>query len=656
MASALGATLVGPMEIEVQLDPHHLEALTHATPLTAITELIWNALDADADDVRVVLVENELQGVVEIRVEDDGHGMTHERAVEGFQSLGGSWKRLAGRSPGGRALHGREGHGRFRAAGLGRHVLWHTVAADPADESRNLAFDVEMRIADISHVEITDPEPTADPPGTRVVIDEFSAPPAGLGGDGPVEKLTGTFGLYLQTHSAHMRFGDADIDPASIQAHRKEYEITVGDSAQPAKLTAIEWTRRVERAIYLCNEDGLPLGDVQAGIHAPGFEFTAYLEWSGFAEDEALVLADLGSGETRDLVEAAREKLREHFKERGDEETRKLIEDWKAEKVYPFADEPATTKAEKASRDLFDVVAVSASTAVNASESKSARRLSLRLLREALENDPGSLHKVLREVLDLKQDRLEELSHLLDRSSLTSFIATSKAITDRLEFLRALESLVLDPDLAKVVKERSQLHRILANETWVFGEEFALAADDESLTTVLRRHLAILERERLAPEEVLDQHGKRRIVDLMLSRSLQQNRNKREHLVIELKAPSVAIGSKELSQIENYATAVAEDTRFETVEVEWDFFVVSTEVKGTAAVKRESENAPYGQIMNAKGIRVWVYTWAEIIQEADHRLKFLRQQLDYQPDEDRAFAYLRKTHAKYLPEQVADAA
>ncbi len=343
MASGLGATLVGPMEIEVQLDPHHLEALTHATPLTAITELIWNALDADADHVRVVLVENELQGVVEIRVEDDGHGMTHERAVEGFQSLGGSWKRLAGRSPGGRALHGREGHGRFRAAGLGRHVLWHTVAADPADASRNVAFDVEMRISDISHVEITDPEPTADPPGTRVVIDEFSAPPAGLGGDGPVEKLTGTFGLYLQTHGAQVRFGDSEIDPASIQAHRTEYEVTVGDAAQPAKLTTIEWTRRVERAIYLCNEDGLPLGDVQAGIHAPGFEFTAYLAWPGFAEDEALVLADLGSGETRDLVEAAREKLREHFKERADEETRRLIEDWKAEKVYPFADEPATT-------------------------------------------------------------------------------------------------------------------------------------------------------------------------------------------------------------------------------------------------------------------------------------------------------------------------
>jgi hypothetical protein len=51
------------MEIEVQLDPHHLETLTRATPLTGIIELLWNALDADATDVRVVLVENELVGL-----------------------------------------------------------------------------------------------------------------------------------------------------------------------------------------------------------------------------------------------------------------------------------------------------------------------------------------------------------------------------------------------------------------------------------------------------------------------------------------------------------------------------------------------------------------------------------------------------------------
>jgi hypothetical protein len=35
-------------------------------------------------------------------------------------------------------------------------------------------------------------------------------------------------------------------------------------------------------------------------------------------------------------------------------------------------------------------------------------------------------------------------------------------------------------------KKRSK-RRLNFNKTWVFGEEFALTADDESLTTVLQR-------------------------------------------------------------------------------------------------------------------------------------------------------------------------
>ena len=41
-------------------------------------ELVWNALDADASDVRVSLGENELGGIDEVRVTDDGTGMTPE--------------------------------------------------------------------------------------------------------------------------------------------------------------------------------------------------------------------------------------------------------------------------------------------------------------------------------------------------------------------------------------------------------------------------------------------------------------------------------------------------------------------------------------------------------------------------------------------------
>lgn len=54
--------------------------------------------------------------------------------------------------------------------------------------------------------------------------------------------------------------------------------------------------------------------------------------------------------------------------------------------------------------------------------------------------------------------------------------------------------------------------------------------------------------------------------------------------------------------------------------------------------------------MNAEGIRVWALTWGEILDNALHRLKFVRQHLDYQPSAAEAIRYLRETHAKYLPD------
>jgi hypothetical protein len=39
--------------------------------------------------------------------------------------------------------------------------------------------------------------------------------------------------------------------------------------------------------------------------------------------------------------------------------------------------------------------------------------------------------------------------------------------------------------------ERRQLQRLLAPSAWLFGKEFNLTADDESLNTVLERHRAL---------------------------------------------------------------------------------------------------------------------------------------------------------------------
>src|SRR5258706_5547739 len=58
----------------------------------AISEFVWNALDADATEVCVDLVRNALGGLNSIVIRDNGTGITSERAGHDFESLGESWK------------------------------------------------------------------------------------------------------------------------------------------------------------------------------------------------------------------------------------------------------------------------------------------------------------------------------------------------------------------------------------------------------------------------------------------------------------------------------------------------------------------------------------------------------------------------------------
>jgi hypothetical protein len=79
-----------------------------------------------------------------------------------------------------------------------------------------------------------------------------------------------------------------------------------------------------------------------------------------------------------------------------------------------------------------------------------------------------------------------------------------------------LEQLLFDKQYKKRLLERSQLHRVLVNELWVFGEQYVLGLDDESLKTLLNSHLKLLGRKALAGN-VRDINGENAIPDLMLS-------------------------------------------------------------------------------------------------------------------------------------------
>src|SRR6185503_8163293 len=100
-------------QVQVKVQSDHLERMTRVkSPIDAIAELIWNALDADATEIRVDIKTGFLDGVEEIIVSDNGHGIDYLQAEPAFSNLGGSWKRSTLQSRNKRRMHGKAGQGR----------------------------------------------------------------------------------------------------------------------------------------------------------------------------------------------------------------------------------------------------------------------------------------------------------------------------------------------------------------------------------------------------------------------------------------------------------------------------------------------------------------------------------------------------------------
>lgn len=645
--------------IQVQSDHLEREAATRS-PTQAIAELVWNALDADATDVRIELTYNSLDGLESIRVRDNGHGIDYSDAATCFQKLGGSWKKGRRRSKTKRRLlHGNAGKGRFKALALGDAATWTTRFKENGTVKE---YQIKVERPELNTFELADPVPSDQKAtGTVVEITGITKTFRSLEDtSNAVSDLVGRVALYLRQYpEVRIYFAGKSVDPVAAEECSRDYplELALDDGRKvDANLTVIEWSIPTERALYLCDAAGFTLAEVPPGVQAPGRVFTAYLK-SEFVreldEREAFVLGALDPDLQR-LIDAAKMALKDHFRQRSAELATSVVEAWKAENIYPFEGEPKNL-IETTERQVFDVVALQVNEYLPdfAKTDVKSKRFSFRLLKQAIEGSPQDVQKIIQEVLDLPEDQQADLAALLEKTTLSAIIDASKEVADRLDFVKGLELLLFDPASRDQLLERSQLHRILEQHTWLFGEQFTLSNSDDGLKKVLDKHLELLGREQADDSPVVPPDGERAIIDLMLSRRIPQSRpDQREHLVIELKRPNQPINTRIKSQIENYALTVANDERFRNTDTRWVFWVVGNKVDDNVQKLAAQRNRPIGLLYDDEDSRisVWVKSWGQIIEECRGRLQFFQEHLQYSADDESALTTLRRLHEKYLPE------
>jgi hypothetical protein len=628
--------------------------------MVALAELVWNGFDALSDKVHVHLDMNRMGGLQTIRVRDYGYGINHAHVEDLFGNLGDSWKKTKGRQNG-RALHGKSGKGRFRAFALGTLVEWNTTFRGEDGKSRS--YRIRGQAMTLDDFDIFDPvEASGTTTGTEVVISNLKYEFGSLIDDTAPLELAKLFAAYLTEYPAlQFEYNGIRVDPRSAQKHLKDYHLGDVDLDHDRKarveVSVVEWNIPTERVLHLCDASGVALHEAQAGqqIHAPGFNFTAYVKSDHLREldkQNQLVLDELHP-DVLTIIKVAKDKIKEHFRLRLWEDQGRTIERWKKENIYPYEDGKDLDPIEEAERQVFDILAVNVESFLPSFEKADtkSKKFTFRLIAQAVRDNPDSLQEIIGEVLGLNKDAQDELAELLRKTPLSAIISSAKIVANRLDFLVGLETLLFDKENKKCLLERDHLHKILEMEAWLIHEEFGLAGSEQRLEEVLHKHLAKLgnREDDSAPVKLSD--GKTGRVDLMLHKVVQPRTGEYDYLIVELKRPSKKIDDEVLTQIKKYARAVATDERFHGIPARWTFVAISNELDDFAKGEANQRNWPKGKVSDDAdlNITVWVRTWAEVINDARTRLGFFNGQLAYEADRDTAKAYLKKAHAKFIP-------
>ncbi len=633
---------------ESRVVAEHLGRAKYSASTTALGELISNALDAGATRVDIETTGNPLGGLTGIEVSDNGRGMTRADLEGRFAVIG-----VSPATTGPATRLGRFGVGRFAVHRLGEISEWATVGTDPEGRRVRSSFTLRSDGPGAPKVQEQVVSPRT-PTGTVVKIfnvldDEFETV---FVAKIRAELLT-QFCSYLLGHPEHaIRVQGEALDVASIIDQREIQELKgIPQIDAPVRLHHLLLRRPLDesrvsgrvlftgkgRTVATCEAEDV------ASSNYVGLVESTYLDSIVTSNREGVLGMDAGFARLKDVAlaevasfgERVREARKSTFLEKAREQT-----------FYPFRT-PATNAVVEAKRAIFDVVLERMNEHANVEGmTMKQQAVIFRLLNRSLDNE--DLLEILHEVAKLTDEDVEKFRGVLEKTTLQSLIKLSSEVTVRVEFLDFLHALVYG-DSSGSVKERSQLHKILEPNCWIFGPTYHLATSDKNFRAVIKRHREEAQLPAVPDDDLKALAGSSDIPDLFLAAkreypALSSNR----HLLVELKAPSVALGWKEFQQVTRYAQTVMNSPQFDKTMTSWDVFLVSSEIRQELELHRRQKHKPLGWVSEYENATVWVLTWGEIIDRARKEMALVRAHLEQKSRELSVSEYLQKNFPEVL--------
>ncbi len=349
-----------------------------------------------------------------------------------------------------------------------------------------------------------------------------------------------------------------------------------------------------------------------------------------------LDLETLGEVEIKNIKSTIKETINNFFKAKN-KRFEKFLTNLEKDRFYPYQNNEHP--ASKSQEVLFKKVAYLLEDEHQLiQKDDKIRNFLYPLLDKAIGN--GNIEYIFDKVLKLSDESLEKFHHLLEKTDLENVVQFASIVADKTEFLDFLHELTYG-DISKHLKERSQLHKIVEDELWLFGENYngtpKLWSDKKvgNILTELRDKYFDYEPTEEDKNLIeVDNDGLNDITDLFFFNEKITDSGVREIMVVELKAPKCAISEKELNQINRYAFTIEQHSALPNEKVKYKLVLISSKLTKFAKSQTKSRRETYPdnpflyEKKTEKNIEVYVMEWSELIEQNNRKLGYLSNKLN----------------------------
>jgi hypothetical protein len=386
-----------------------------------------------------------------------------------------------------------------------------------------------------------------------------------------------------------------------------------------------------------------------AGIKSVAHEYTYSSDWytpdlkTWFIYIESPILDSdlfrnvdleaLGEEEIKKLKNHTKEVINDFFQAKN-KRFDKFIRNLEEDKYYPYNGYQPASKSQEV---LFKKVAYIVEDEHQLiSKDNKIRDFLYQLLDKAISN--GYIEDIFKKVLKLSEEGIEKFHCLLEKTDLEEVVHFASQVSDKLEFLDFLHELTYG-DLSKVLKERSQLHKIIEKQLWIFGENYngspKLWSDKKigNILTELRNKYFSYEPTE-EDENLIKQNGEGLddITDLFFFNEKIIDNGAKEIMIVELKSPKCAISNKELEQANRYAFTIEQHSGLPNEKVKYKVLLISSRLtkyaKSQVKSRRDTYDKPFlYDVKTEKDVEVYVMEWSELMELNKRRLGYLSTQL-----------------------------